>query len=618
MNTFNLLFYILLLLSLVSSHAQDLTRKMYVLNGLARTLSSVNLETGEVENDIITTGNVPNRLQARSGKIYVVNSVPPGIQIIDSENNQNIRSINLPEGSNPWDMAFAGANKLYVTTLVANEVAVIDLDSGELLDPIKVGEGPQGMLIVDNTAYVSNTGGYPDYSPSTISIIDIRSDSVTKTLSVPPNPQDFALSPDGKIHVVCTGNFADAEGVVAVIDPFGDTDYTPAVVDTVHIGGYPGDISINLDMTGLLSDFGDASNGFLYSYDANTGQVIHGAADPIRIGRGAMQLLYDRNTEQLFVANFGDDTIEELDPNGLEVICTFAVGDGPQAMVIIESASENNSWADSVVAFFPGEGAGFGQNFFPDNVLGPPDPDPTLDIYNASNKPQEILSLGHGGEIILEFTDEYILDGHGPDFAVYENVFISLFDNQPFIEAAYVSVSTNGQDWVTFSWDTTTFSGFAGLTPTPLGGDQFDLADVDLQYARFVKITDIGDLKKEGLYNGDFDLDAIVVLNGPTAIPQEEPNQPLSFILEQNYPNPFNPSTTIRFKLDSPSHVKLRIFDTTGQLVQTLYNRFLDTGAHEINWDGRDKMGYEVASGLYFYRLQTARQQQTKKMILIQ
>jgi CubicO group peptidase (beta-lactamase class C family) len=88
------------------------------------------------------------------------------------------------------------------------------------------------------------------------------------------------------------------------------------------------------------------------------------------------------------------------------------------------------------------------------------------------------------------------------------------------------------------------------------------------------------------------------------------------FNLAQNHPNPFNPETTIAFRLDSPSRTRLAVFDMSGRHVMTLLDEPRPTGLHNIVWDGRDEHGMHVATGIYFYRLQTDHQVQTRKMIL--
>lgn len=625
-------FWIMILGITGLSFAQDTPRNLYVLNNLGRTLSRMNLETSEITNDILTVGNIPNRIHTRGDKIYVVNSTPAGITIIDGQTEEISNTIALAEGSNPWDMAFVGNRKVYVTNLLANSVTVIDVVSGDSLASIPVGENPEGILVVNNTAYVANTGGFPDYTPSTISVIDIRADSVTKTLDVPLNPQDLALAPDGNIHVVCTGNFGDVSGRVAVINPFGDTDFTPLVVDTIEVGGSPGDIVITTDGLAYLPDFGDGTNGFVYSYNVFSSEIINDSTNPVLVGNGAMALLFDPPTGNLYVSNFSDDTVQLLDASSGAVLNTFSFGDGVQAMAILEPIVDSDPWADEVVSFTPGEGAGFGQNFFPDNVLGPPDPDPSLSEFNASAKPQELLSLGHGGEIVLAFTDNFIVDGEGPDFTVFENVFLNTFDNnRPFIEAAFVAVSMDGVNFVEFPWDTTTFSGFAGVSPVldnqhptdpgVSGGDSFDLADVGLAYAKYVKLTDIGDLKLEGSFNGDFDLDAVVAINSqegePTSVSTPEAIPPETFALLQNYPNPFNPETRIEFSISTGSRVQIKIFNLRGQLIRNLEERIFEAGRFSTVWDGKNDWGQNVASGVYVYEMQAGEVRIARRLTLL-
>jgi len=92
---------------------------------------------------------------------------------------------------------------------------------------------------------------------------------------------------------------------------------------------------------------------------------------------------------------------------------------------------------------------------------------------------------------------------------------------------------------------------------------------------------------------------------------------PSDFILYQNYPNPFNPTTTIKYELPILSVVKVQIINILGQTVNTLVDKTQAKGTHKISWDGSDSQGKQVASGLYFYSIQTENFVKTKKMLLI-
>jgi len=92
---------------------------------------------------------------------------------------------------------------------------------------------------------------------------------------------------------------------------------------------------------------------------------------------------------------------------------------------------------------------------------------------------------------------------------------------------------------------------------------------------------------------------------------------PNKFSLLQNYPNPFNPCTTIRYQLEQASHVSLVIYDLAGHLVKTLVNSHQNVGWYAVQWDGSNKKGTPVNSGIYFCKLSTHRFTKTIKMELI-
>ena len=91
----------------------------------------------------------------------------------------------------------------------------------------------------------------------------------------------------------------------------------------------------------------------------------------------------------------------------------------------------------------------------------------------------------------------------------------------------------------------------------------------------------------------------------------------LAFRMYANYPNPFNPATTIRFDLPSSGRVKLSIYALDGSRVATLVDGELPAGRHAAIWHGRDNRGARVASGLYFYRIQTPQIVETRRMMLV-
>ena len=176
-------------------------------------------------------------------------------------------------------------------------------------------------------------------------------------------------------------------------------------------------------------------------------------------------------------------------------------------------------WADLVISFSPGEQAGFGAAGLPGVVLGAPQG------KGASAGSTDVVSLGRSGTIVVAFDDIGLVDGPGPDLLVFENPFSG------FVESGRVAVSQDGQTW--HSWPCTgeepdlSQSSCAGVRPVlahgaatidlqaldEVGGDAFDLQELGLSDARFVRIEDTGRNSYEGT-TGGFDLDAVAVRNG--------------------------------------------------------------------------------------------------------
>ena len=95
------------------------------------------------------------------------------------------------------------------------------------------------------------------------------------------------------------------------------------------------------------------------------------------------------------------------------------------------------------------------------------------------------------------------------------------------------------------------------------------------------------------------------------------PAKPGVFSLAQNYPNPFNPKTMIRFALPKDSWVKLEVYNILGQKVKILVDEKLEAGVKEVEWDGKDSKGLEVASGIYFYKIKAYDFSDVKKMVML-
>jgi flagellar hook assembly protein FlgD len=90
-----------------------------------------------------------------------------------------------------------------------------------------------------------------------------------------------------------------------------------------------------------------------------------------------------------------------------------------------------------------------------------------------------------------------------------------------------------------------------------------------------------------------------------------------TFDLFQNFPNPFNPATQIEYQIASSGHVKIQIFNITGELVNTITNTEQSAGKYIVNWNGRDSDSKPVTSGVYIYRVMFGNSVLSKKMLLL-
>ena len=113
------------------------------------------------------------------------------------------------------------------------------------------------------------------------------------------------------------------------------------------------------------------------------------------------------------------------------------------------------------------------------------------------------------------------------------------------------------------------------------------------------------------------DADNPVAVNTVTAAADDNTMLPDEFALFQNYPNPFNPSTQIFFDIPKSEFITLRIFNLLGQDVKMLASKIMNPGRYTFEWDGKDLLSNDVASGVYFYELRGESFISRKKMLLI-
>ncbi len=166
------------------------------------------------------------------------------------------------------------------------------------------------------------------------------------------------------------------------------------------------------------------------------------------------------------------------------------------------------------------------------------------------------------------------------------------------------------------------------ILTAPVQDNYFAAATADLARRSVVKVGDVielrvispdGNIESQDL---SFKVTPENLANAVLSVNLDEIGKPNQNQLLQNYPNPFNPETWIPYQLSEASPVSVSIYDTTGKLVRELSLGHQSAGFYNSReraayWDGKNSIGEQVASGVYFYKLETPSFQQTRRMIIL-
>ena len=166
------------------------------------------------------------------------------------------------------------------------------------------------------------------------------------------------------------------------------------------------------------------------------------------------------------------------------------------------------------------------------------------------------------------------------------------------------------------------------VIPASVRGDYFAAATADLARRSVVQVGDIIEVDVIGpdqnveSHTLNFKVTPEDLADAVLSIRLDSIGQPKLTQLLQNFPNPFNPETWIPYQLETSADVTLQIYDTSGDVVRTLDLGFKGQGFYMTRsraayWDGRNNLGEQVASGIYFYSLHTPDFSATRKMLIL-
>ena len=256
-------------------------------------------------------------------------------------------------------------------------------------------------------------------------------------------------------------------------------------------------------------------------------------------------------------------------------------------------------------------------------------------IFELPANIYEIVKLNNGRILAASYGQIYFSDDNGVNWnstssglvqATISDIALNQ-ENEIFITTLgygiYKSVD-NGLTWITkmgagwdfsclkISSDGKIYAATQGnwLYESDDNGDNWFLVNGGLNDSKYILSLEI---TKSGFLFAGMDYYGIYKsVNKVVTTLNEENTVPSKFELMQNYPNPFNPSTSIEYSVPSNEYVLLKVYDLLGNEVNTLVNERQSAGNYEVNFDASN-----LASGIYFYRIQSGSFIQTKKLMLL-
>lgn len=307
---------------------------LLAVNGLAETLALVRLDSLAVVPNALLLGDYPNDVvvDPSGRRALVVNSGDNEVTVVGLEDSLRVLSrIDLGSGTNPYAAAWDGEMRAYVSLWLTNEVVRIDVSAGAILSRTEVGPRPQGLLVVGERVVVTLTN-YQNaigFGPGEVAVLDAASGAFLRRLHVGLNPQSAAVAPDGRIHVVCTGNYGlyspPIDGWIYVLDALADS-----VIDSVQVGGAPVSVAMSPSGRGYLA----SESGGLLAYEAASLALVASADAPLIPLDGFSDVVLDAPSSRLFAANFNEDLLFVVDVSADTVLTALPLGDGPVSVAL--------------------------------------------------------------------------------------------------------------------------------------------------------------------------------------------------------------------------------------------------------------------------------------------
>jgi YVTN family beta-propeller protein len=274
-------------------------------------------------------GDNANSLYFFEGKAFIAVDASNKIEVMNLADGKSLGIIDLGAKGSPREIFILNSTRGFVTSFSKNIVIEFNPKTLSITREIPVGKFPEGIVYKESKLFVANSDLG---NGTTVSVIDINTNSVIKTISVGRNPRMLSLSNDGKIFVSCSGDFFNANFISGfyVINPASST-----VVDSIKLAYHPQDFTISKN--NLLYYINDRGVGRINLTTKNVDTVFISGSTVNDIFGIPYTLTFDEITEQLYVSNPKDFTqngeIKIFDKNG-NYISKFDVKINPGGIYI--------------------------------------------------------------------------------------------------------------------------------------------------------------------------------------------------------------------------------------------------------------------------------------------
>ena len=462
--------------------------------------------------------------------------------------------------------------------------------------------------------YGYTIAGYPQYGfpfsagdniRSSVAVGDVDNDGVTEIVFGSYNGKLFVLSPFGSEKMTYTQS-GYIIGSPALVDLDGDEDLeiifttqsgADGMVYAIHhdgndVEGFPADISEKMMVGAAVGDIDNDGvhdivvctwDDHVYAIDAS-GNTKSGFpfTSSNRFNSPPTLVDIDGDGYLEIVAGNDDGLLHILNHDGTEMT-SFDTGDDIRGGISVADLNDDGSLELLFVGY-----------------------DDMIHVWNPSDN-EEL----EGWPIDMNYN------------SLTEPVTADL-DNDGDLEV--VTAMKNGMVYV-LHHDGTPFYGFptnlgGNIESSPAIGDLDNDGDYEIAFGttQGLQVFDIksekgsreswtlhrGNLNRSGLYSMTLvatdDIDDVV---------------PENFYVSSNYPNPFNPSTQIDIYTNQQSDLTVNIFDAAGRLVNVLINKNLEAGTYSAKWNGNNRQGQSMPTGVYFIQVMSGTEVSTQKLVLM-